>query len=80
MGIPSIVIPIADNQKDIGYSLQKQSAALLVDYEMIEQELNNNISKLKAGLESFSRKSYEICDGMGCQRVIEEIVNSKQGY
>ena len=73
LGIPSIIIPLADNQEDISQSLVKAKAALKVVLEDIPTELPAAISELNSHWTSFHNASTELCDGLGLTRVLTQI-------
>lgn len=79
IGIPSIIIPLAENQKDISQSLVQAQAAIKVVLEDIADKLPAAISELNVHWTKFHNASKSLCDGLGLKRVIsqvEQLVNN----
>lgn len=75
LGIPSVIIPIADNQKDICQQLVSKNAALKVEANQIETELCPSLKRITQNYQSYREKNYLICDGLGAKRVTHRIKN-----
>lgn len=73
LGIPSIIIPLADNQKDISQSLVQAHAAIKVALEDIPNELTAAIGELNKNWAKFHKASKSLCDGLGLIRVVTQI-------
>lgn len=76
LGLPSIVKVIADNQRLIAENLKKTGAALL--WENSDQ-LINAIEKFissKSFQKRMIKSAFEVCDGLGAQRISQYINNS----
>jgi len=74
LGLPTIMVVLADNQKTAAAELQKQGAviAFKLDYESVS-ELGNLISRLNGDLTLLTRMSEsarKITDGQGVNRVV----------
>ena len=74
LGLPALIFVDADNQLLIAQNLEKAGAVNVidrVDNKIIKTllELNANINKYS----SLSRAAFRICDGLGVNRVINEI-------
>ena len=78
LGLPSVIVTVAENQKAIGFGLEKDGAARhlgcfpdLVPGRLLEilGEFYSQPNRLK----EMSLKAAEICDGNGCSRVVDEI-------
>lgn len=73
LGVPSIALVIADNQKNLAEQLSKNNIAIVIsapikqNMKKVFAELNND--KLK-GLSSYPSK---IVDGRGCERVVRKL-------
>lgn len=78
LGIPSILIPLADNQLAIASSLENNNAAIVV------QRDNLNSSILKAYLKLVEHKvemrdsCFRICDGYGLRRVLQFVLSTSR--
>lgn len=75
LGLPSIIIPLAENQSDIANELVKHKAALRVPLENIESSLLCSLEQLQRHWSSYYESNLSICDGLGVYRVVEEIEN-----
>lgn len=74
LGLPSLMILLADNQKLIGTALKHAGCAeLSADSEVADRvkEVIERISGQRSVLELMSDNSQEVCDGNGCIRVAE---------
>lgn len=73
LGIPSIIIPLADNQLTVAENLVAVNASILVEKENIKSEL---VSAYKSLLENWSvirQANLKLCDGLGVRRVVRKI-------
>lgn len=78
MGLPNIIMIIADNQRAVAEELHKQGIALNMGWDKILQfaDLGQHIKSLilsKELRQNFSIKSRQIIDGLGSQRVCGEM-------
>lgn len=74
LGLPSIIIPLADNQKEICEQLVASGASLSMALTDIETQLVVSYHKLLAHWEVFHHRNLQLCDGQGAERVINEII------
>ena len=73
LGLPSIIVVLADNQKNIADQLVKKGAAIAVDLKNIESDLLPSLEKLMINWCDFRKKSFNLLDGNGTQRVVLKI-------
>ena len=78
LGLPNIVIPIAENQKSICQALLAHQAVLLVQLPDIENELLLAVHHLLNNYNAFADANLRLCDGKGLQRVINAIIASTE--
>lgn len=76
LGLPNIVIPIAENQHAICQALLAAQASLLVHPSDIEHELMPAVHYLLNNHSAFSHANFKLCDGEGVGRVINAIVSN----
>lgn len=82
LGLPSILLILADNQLEIGKSLMESGAAICIHIREIEDfqellmaELNEiAFSREKLGL--MSKKAAQVVDGRGAERVFESMIQA----
>ncbi|MDX7784989.1 MULTISPECIES: UDP-2,4-diacetamido-2,4,6-trideoxy-beta-L-altropyranose hydrolase [Aeromonas] len=74
LGLPNIVIPIAENQQAICQALLAHQAALLVQQSDIESRLIPALHDLLNNYKEYVDNNLELCDGKGAQRVINTIM------
>jgi len=74
LGLPSIVIPIADNQNMICEQLVKHGACLSIPLETIQEALPDALIQLTGKWREYYHNSLAICDGRGAVRVTDEIM------
>ena len=75
LGVPSIIIPLAENQRTIATNLVKTDSAILVEPEKIKTHLINSYKILVFNWLKFHRNSLQLCDGLGVKRVGRYIDN-----
>jgi UDP-2,4-diacetamido-2,4,6-trideoxy-beta-L-altropyranose hydrolase len=76
LGLPSITIILAENQRLIGEALEKAGCALLLGEENIAQHLSALVSRLMNSgvkLEKLGSAAGNVCDGHGCARLVAEM-------
>ena len=74
LGLPSIVIPLADNQKHICQSLVKYKLSLSVKLEEIDTLLLPIFKQLTDEYTAMRKRNLRTCDGKGVERVMESIM------
>ena len=72
LGLPSIIIPIAENQLDVCEQLCRHNIALMLNEEDIHT-LPEAITQLSNDWQGFHHRGMAICDGLGAYRVAAEI-------
>ena len=73
LGLPSVLIPLADNQIDIARVFSENGAAELVSLDNIDEELINRLLTIRKHWKSYSQRNMRICDGLGIGRVIQHM-------
>jgi len=73
LGIPSIIVPIADNQKNIAQQLADANAVKVVELNDIKTELFSALQDIITQWKSYSRHNLALCDGLGCKRTIKQL-------
>jgi len=79
MGLPSCIIIIADNQRQVGVALQQQGAAVNIGWfaSADQEKLGQTLAELirdKIRRNEISRRGQGIVDGKGSERVVETIL------
>lgn len=72
LGLPSIMVILAENQRLIGEALANAECALLIDESEIPEALPPMLDKLletEGALERFASNAASVCDGNGASRV-----------
>lgn len=75
LGLPSIIIPIADNQADIAENIANAGAAIKLAIEDIEPDFKAAFKLLTTNWLEFRLNNFKITDGLGAFRVVEQIEN-----
>lgn len=75
LGIPSIIIPLADNQKYVCSSLMNHNAVIKIEVSEVAELLNNGIQTLLDNHSKYVITNYKLCDGLGANRVAFQIQN-----
>jgi len=76
LGVPSVLVITADNQRPAAHALARAGCARLIDcIDRIATELDPCLQKLQSGgaLQTLSENSAELVDGLGVQRVLESM-------
>lgn len=79
LGLPSVTLILADNQRDMAMKLEAAGAALALDarWPGVEKRLADGLHRLLANdplRHGLSEKSAALCDGRGAERVAEAIL------
>ena len=78
LGLPTILVPIAANQKRAATELQQVGAGFLLDFlqDNFEDDLAQALRQMsnKETRSSMSKQAMQICDGLGGKRVANEIM------
>jgi UDP-2,4-diacetamido-2,4,6-trideoxy-beta-L-altropyranose hydrolase len=72
MGLPTIAIVLAENQRAIGNALTEKGAGILLDVNRIAEDLNGAIENFVVSdseLLRFANSAADVCDGKGVSRV-----------
>lgn len=75
VGLPSILIPIADNQKFIAKNISQTGAVCLLNISDIEEKFHDLLSSIFENWDSFHQASLRLCDGKGLARVCHHLIN-----
>lgn len=73
LGLPNIVIPLAENQNEIGRKLQENHASIVVKLSELESAFLSAYQKIKSEWLSYYHANLKVCDGLGLYRVTENI-------
>lgn len=73
LGLPSIVIPLAENQNSICDELVLSGAVERVALSRISYHLLSAIESIKGSWDNYKRLNLHICDGLGVSRVTQYI-------
>lgn len=77
LGLPSIMVILADNQRSIGTALAQSGSAYLLDKDKVMSELGllvNRFVDSDKDLQALKDNAKEICDGEGTLRVASEMI------
>jgi UDP-2,4-diacetamido-2,4,6-trideoxy-beta-L-altropyranose hydrolase len=73
LGIPSIIIALADNQLTICKKLGDIGAAISVDIDLIDKDLKRAYLRLLADYNQMKVVNLKLCDGLGVNRIMDRI-------
>lgn len=76
VGLPTVLLTLAENQIESAIALQKAGAVLHIDgWEHVNQTLPAAVDCLLDGnkLQAMSKAASLVCDGLGVQRVMEQL-------
>jgi UDP-2,4-diacetamido-2,4,6-trideoxy-beta-L-altropyranose hydrolase len=76
LGLPSLLMVIADNQRDVASALEKAGAAILADSNNLDAQVRKIFSgDVKNRLKSMIDLSAAVADGRGVARVVNRMMN-----
>jgi len=79
VGLPSIVIALADNQQTICKNLETVGAAISVELEAISTTLMKAYEQLIADYSKMRKINLQLCDGQGVKRIMKHITQLFSG-
>ncbi|KAB0287453.1 UDP-2,4-diacetamido-2,4,6-trideoxy-beta-L-altropyranose hydrolase [Vibrio fortis] len=74
LGLPSIVVPLADNQKEICHQLVTENLSRKVELSSIGSELFHAYIEVCSDWHQMHLNNLKVCDGLGTRRVVSEII------
>lgn len=75
LGVPSIIIPLAENQQTISRNLVAVDAAYKVELDEITEHLQNTYQALLQNWSRLRVNNLKLCDGLGLNRVLKAMGN-----
>lgn len=76
LGLPSIIIPIADNQKEIARQLVLSGAARQININEIATQLQATLENLVVHWADIQQACLSVCDGLGLYKTLQVIQSS----
>jgi len=73
LGLPSIIIPIADNQLDIAHNVANSGAAILLELSRINDDFKTVLKEVIFNWNKYHKASLKLTDGTGAGRVVNAI-------
>jgi UDP-2,4-diacetamido-2,4,6-trideoxy-beta-L-altropyranose hydrolase len=73
LGLPNVVIPLADNQVRIGEQLVSYQASIKVDVSMVSETLEELLDSLIIRWDYYRNINFDVCDGKGVYRVVSAV-------
>lgn len=78
LGLPTILLIVADNQKEVGQRLADEGSAILIETDAsfsatLREAVDSLVSDV-ALLDKMSQCAATICDGEGCERVARALI------
>jgi spore coat polysaccharide biosynthesis predicted glycosyltransferase SpsG len=73
MGLPSVTVILAENQRAIAEALAKYKAGLLIDIPQVTEEITGLIEMYAGNVEMrhlLSQNAAQVCDGGGADRAV----------
>jgi UDP-2,4-diacetamido-2,4,6-trideoxy-beta-L-altropyranose hydrolase/UDP-4-amino-4,6-dideoxy-N-acetyl-beta-L-altrosamine N-acetyltransferase len=76
LGLPSIMLVLAENQRKIAHELHQKKLTYIVDYSKNHLlSLNTALTKIANELDFIAKRSSMICDGLGTKKIISHLLN-----
>lgn len=73
LGLPSIQIVVAENQKTISKKLNENGAVIACEIEEFKDQMNYLLKNIPTVLKKLTYNSKNLCDGFGVKRVVNNI-------
>ncbi|MFI8622103.1 UDP-2,4-diacetamido-2,4,6-trideoxy-beta-L-altropyranose hydrolase [Marinomonas sp. NPDC078689] len=73
LGIPSILVPLAENQRAICSTLVDVGASLQLDISLIDKKLKSSYNQLLTHYHKMKITNFKLCDGLGTKRIMEDV-------
>lgn len=72
MGLPSVLVPLSDNQQPMIHTLDQAGAAIAVPCQALSEPalIAEALARLISQHRAYSERASEICDGLGASRVV----------
>ena len=78
LGLPSVLLVLADNQRHIAHALQQARVVALCARERLAEDLPNALAQVLTNYAAFSRRAAALVDGRGAVRVVNAIRHAKR--
>ncbi len=75
LGVPSMIVVLAENQRAAAAALVKRSAIRSLDLNNLAVDLKKSVENID-WFEEASAHATEICDGRGCQLIVEKMYSN----
>jgi len=72
LGLPSIVIPLAENQFEIASKLQVNNAVIVVYLHELQSKFSDGINQIMSQWDEYVQANLSLCDGLGINRFLIE--------
>ena len=73
LGLPNVVIPIAENQNEVSKQLVQHDASVSIELKDIESKLNEAVCSIHKNWHNYHVNNLLLCDGLGVFRVATEV-------
>ena len=74
LGLPALIVPIANNQKEIAKSLHNERLAVYSSLTKLKTDFNRFFDLSGNELiQTLSKNASMVCDGLGSARVVEKL-------
>jgi len=71
LGLPTVLIPISDNQSGVVTALEEDGVAVTLSPANLQTGLDGAIHRLLGAYEEFSSRCFNVCDGLGVHRLYQ---------
>ncbi|TGV05753.1 UDP-2,4-diacetamido-2,4,6-trideoxy-beta-L-altropyranose hydrolase [Alcaligenaceae bacterium 429] len=84
LGVPTWMMVLADNQKEVASHLERLGVAALIPesrngmYRFFEKEVNQAVKNPREYLSTYVASASKVCDGRGVYQVIDKLMESKK--
>ena len=72
LGLPCIVIPLAENQFEIASKLQVNNAVIVVNLYELQSKFSDGIDRIMSKWDEYVQANLSLCDGLGIYRFLME--------
>ena len=74
LGLPSILVPVAENQAAVAAAMREAKTAIVIEPEDLSRQFDAAILSLRDHWHEFVRANLLVTDGLGCRRVLQRLL------
>ncbi len=77
LGVPSLLIPFAENQRQVAQAMDKSKCALVIERNQITEQLITSLKLLLDDRQGFGKRGKNAVDGLGAARIAQYLIQEQ---